>query len=420
MREKLEDGVAPVDGRKVSVPRPDERGAHRRYALCLSLAVVVVPLACAGDDSGRDAGMTGSASGLSTSGGLATSLGTSESVTGGGTVATTDGSTSSTTIDAETDTSADSSTSSAESTSGDLTTTSSMDTTSVTSDTESTTSDIDTDTGTTGDPPDPLLVTPNLWYAVENKIHYIELDESDGSVIQLVTSTISTPLLDGYNGLTMLVDGALLGSRVLEGVGTQIYLVEEPPTASTTIEVQILGMLPEQLLVEALYTDCKGLVYLMDSGVNLSTAAGNRLLRFSGNYLVGDFAYEVITDLENASVADIDDLGPGIDAQGEITDGRGFAIDSGTVYDFDYNTGTGVSLGSGGTYGSHALGASLFSDETARLYLLDHKAKLFEADPVTLALSVPLVTGPTPDGDAPPGWSGLAGPLTECTSTLPD
>ncbi len=265
----------------------------------------------------------------------------------------------------------------------------------------------------------PLWNTPNLWYSVENKLHYIEIDENDGTVVQLVTSTITTPLLDGFDGLTMLEDGSLLGSRVLQGMGTQIFYVVDPPVEASSIEVEILGMVPDTLLIEALYTDCNGLVYLMDSGADLSSATGNRLIRFTGKYLNGDLNYEVITDLENASVADIDDLGPGIDKEGLITDGEGFAIDSGTVYSFNYVTGTGTELGKGGTWGSHALGGPLFVDNTARLYLLDVNAKLFEADPVTLALSPALVTGPKPDGNAPGGWSGLTGPLTECESTLP-
>src|SRR5690606_31353929 len=211
-----------------------------------------------------------------------------------------------------------------------------------------------------------------------------------------------------------------VGSRVEAGVGTQIFHVPEPPLEASEIEVQILGMVPDNLLIEALYTDCQGLVYLMDTGIHLSTATGNRLLRFTGDYLAGDLSYEVITDLEMATVADIDDLGPGIDDMGEITDGTGFAIDSGQVYLFDYNVGTGSLIGSGGTWGSHALGGSLFTDGTARLYLLDDDAQLFEADPVDLGLSGVLVTGPAPDGDAPAGWSGLTGPLTECESTLPD
>ena len=266
---------------------------------------------------------------------------------------------------------------------------------------------------------DPLWVTPNLWYSVENKLHYVMIDESDGSVVKLVTSTITTPLVDGFNGLTMLEDGSLLGSRVLGGVGTQIFHIPEPPVEPSMIAVDIIGMVPDTLLIEALYTDCKGLVYLMDSGVDLSSAAGNRLIRFTGDYLAGDLNYQVITDLQNATVADIDDLGPGIDAMGEITDGAGFAIDSGEVYLFDYNLGTGKKLGNGGTWGSHALGGPLFTDKKARLYLLDIDARIFEAHPVTLALSPVLVTGPKPEGDAPAGWSGLTGPLTECQSTLP-
>lgn len=295
------------------------------------------------------------------------------------------------------------------------------DETSASASTGDTTDDTGSSSGTsdTGVEPDPLWVTPNLWYSVEDKLHYIKISEVDGSVVQLVTSTITTPLVDGFDGLTMLEDGSLLGSRVLAGVGTQIFHIPEPPVEPSMIEADIIGMVPDTLLIEALYTDCKGLVYLMDSGSDLSTAAGNRLIRFTGDYLAGDLSYKVITDLQNASVADIDDLGPGIDAMGEITDGSGFAIDSGEVYAFNYNTGTGAKVGDGGTWGSHALGGPLFVDQTARLYLLDIDAKLVEADPVTLALSPVLVTGPKPAGDAPAGWSGLTGPLTECESTLP-
>ncbi len=268
-------------------------------------------------------------------------------------------------------------------------------------------------------PVDPLWGSPNLWYSVEDRIHYIEISPADGSVVQLVTSTITTPLIDGQNGLTMLEDGSLVGSRE-SAEGTQIYHIPEPPVEPSEIEVDILGMVPDNLRIEALYTDCQGLVYLMDTGVHVSSAEGNRLLRFTGDYLAGDLSYEVITDLQMASVADIDDMGPGIDDMGQITDGDGFAIDSGQVYDFDYNTGTGMLLGPGGTWGIHALGGPLFDDGVARLYLLDQEARLFEADPVTLALSDVLLTGPEPAGDAEPGWSSLAGPLTECESTLPD
>jgi hypothetical protein len=299
----------------------------------------------------------------------------------------------------------------------DTTTTTGTDTDTGTTATDTT--DTDTTTTTTGGDDNPLWNTPNLWYSVENRLHYISIDENDGTVVDLVTSTISTPLLDGFTGLTMLEDGSLLGSRVLEGMGTQIFYVADPPTEPSTIDVEILGMVPDTLLIEALYTDCKGLVYLMDSGADLTTATGNRLIRFTGDYLSGDLSYEVITDLQNASVADIDDLGPGIDMMGEITDGEGFAIDSGTVYLFNYNDGTGSQLGNGGTWGSHALGGPLFTDNTARLYLLDIDANLVEADPMTLQLSNTLVSGPKPDGDAPAGWSGLTGPLTECESTLP-
>ncbi len=43
-----------------------------------------------------------------------------------------------------------------------------------------------------GDPVDPLWSSPNLWYSVEDKLHYIEIDADDGSVVQFVTSTITS------------------------------------------------------------------------------------------------------------------------------------------------------------------------------------------------------------------------------------
>jgi len=54
----------------------------------------------------------------------------------------------------------------------------------------------------------------------------------------------------------------------------------------------------------------------------------------------------------------------------------------------------GISLGTAGTYGVHVLGGPLFDDDTARLYIFDVTAQLFEADPATLGLSEVLVTGP--------------------------
>lgn len=56
-----------------------------------------------------------------------------------------------------------------------------------------------------------------------------------------------------------------------------------------------------------------------------------------------------------------------------------------------------------------------FSDGTSRLYVLNSNAELFELDPVGYASSGVLGTGPTP-AQGTPGWSALAGPLTNCTT----
>ncbi|MCX4242684.1 hypothetical protein [Paraliomyxa miuraensis] len=272
-----------------------------------------------------------------------------------------------------------------------------------------------------------VLPDPQLWYSVEDLIVYIALDPADGSVVQLVTSTITNdpPLLTDapgvveFNSITMLDDGSLLGARGVLGQ-TQLYHVAAPPTVATDLEVDVLGNMADALFIEALYTDCEGRVYLMDTGVDSSNSVGNRLIRFTGNYLAGDFSYEVITDLAVAVAADIDDMAPGIDGSGAITDNPGFAIDSGEIYDFDYTTGTGTSIGMAGTYGIHALGGALFDDGVSRLYVMTLNAELFEADPVTLAVSPVLATGPMVVGPPFPGMSGMTGPLTDCMTSFPE
>ena len=271
---------------------------------------------------------------------------------------------------------------------------------------------------------------PQLWYAVDDRLIYIALDPADGTVTSLVEHEITNdPAIPTQGtGIAMLDDGGLLLARGPQSnpggdypdAPSQIYYAATPPTTvAGTVEFQLLGPMPDNVALEGLHVDCEGLVYLMDSGTNSATADGNRLLRFTGDYLAGDLSYEVITDLGMASVADIDDMAPGIDERGELTDSRGFAIDSGTVHDFDYLTGTGVALGMAGTYGIHALGGALFDDDTARLYVLSLDAELFEVDPVTLVSSGVLATGPDIPSLPFNGNAGLAGPLTACATGFP-
>lgn len=281
-------------------------------------------------------------------------------------------------------------------------------------------------TGTTGMiEPNPLWDEPNLWYAVGDALIYIELDPASGEVAKVVHNQlmVDVPLWEGQNGLTMLEGGALLGSRE-SAEGTQIYYIAEPPiTEDTPASAVFLGNIaPDQgqkaPRIEALYTDCDGRVYLMDTGVDVSSSAGNRLLRFTGDYLNGDLTYEVLTDLQKASVGDIDDMSPGI-VDGEINDLLGFAIDSSELWQLDYTTGTGMNLAdTSGTWGVHALGGPLFDDGQPRLYVLSQNATLFEVDLANFSSSPPLVVGPDLMQDNN-GWSGLAGPLTECVTAIP-
>lgn len=250
-----------------------------------------------------------------------------------------------------------------------------------------------------------------LWYSSGDKLVYVQINKDDGSVVQLVPSAI-TGLKVGQNSITMLNDGSLLLLRQVQG-GSTFYHLAHPPRDGSPAEYRVVGDMPEGIMIEALYTDCIGRLYGMDTGADVGSATGNRLLLFTGDYLGGDLTYRVVTDLATASTADIDDMGPRIDVNGSITDNPGTAIDTGDVYDFDYQTGTGTKVGKGGSWGIHALGGPLFTDGTARLYVMSDKAELFMMDPVAHTLSDVLATGPTVNGDVA-GHSGLGGPLTNC------
>jgi len=256
-----------------------------------------------------------------------------------------------------------------------------------------------------------------LWYQVEDRLVHFPLDPTDGSAQPYQQSLITNPPPVGYGLLTMLNDGSLLIGRLSTGENrTYLYHLPDPPRDGSPVALVELGMMIDNLMIEGLYTDCDGRLYGMDTGADVTSSTGNRLIRFTGDVLQSDFSYAVVSDLSTAVVADIDDMGPGID-QGQITDNPGLAIDSGDVYAFDFESGTGSLVGSGGTYGIHALGGSLFDDAVARLYLLSLDAELLEMDPTSYAVSPPLAVGPADLSDPLRlGWSGLAGPLTHCDS----
>ncbi|MCB9705493.1 MAG: hypothetical protein H6711_26720 [Myxococcales bacterium] len=406
-------------------------------ALSLSLAALV---ACGGDPSEGSTATDGSGS-ESSSGSSASTSTASSSATATSTSASGSGSgeaTSDSTSGAATETGTASATASTANTSDATATTgeptSGTTDTSGTSGTTVTTGTGTGDTTTTGGvEPDPLLDKPNLWYSVAGSIMYIELDPSDGSVVKLVHNQLmaDVQLWHGQNGLTMLEDGSLLGSRE-SAMGAQIFHIPDPPiTENTPAQAKYLGIVPSDKMgvppprIEALYTDCDGRVYLMDTGKDVSNADGNRLLRFKGDFLGGDLTYDVITDLQKASVADIDDMSPGI-VNNEINDLLGFAMDSSFLWQLDYTTGTGMNLAkTAGTWGIHALGAPLFDDQQARLYVLsagdaDTGAELFLVDLGDYSSGAALVEGPDLDLQSGyNGWSGLAGPLTECMTKIP-
>jgi hypothetical protein len=374
--------------------------------------LLLTPLAACGSGSGEDtgAGATGTTSATMT---LSDPGPTDPTTTDGPTTGEPTGSTTTTTT---------------ATTTGDPGTTTiepTTDATTTTTTTDATTTTTTTDTGdtTTGNG---LWDSPNLWYAVDKALIYIEVDPMDGSIIKLVHNELvaDTELWHGQNGLTMLEDGTLLGSRESKD-GTQIYHIPNPSTLENTPATAVfLGIVPGQQgeappRVEALYTDCDGRIYLMDTGEDVGSATGNRLLRFKGAYLKGELEFDVITDLGDASVADIDDMSPAI-IDGEISDGVGFAMDSTDLWQIDYTTGTGMKLAdTDGTWGIHALGGPLFTDGEARLYILSSDAELLRVQLDDYS-STALITGPDLELDSGyNGWSGLAGPLTECMTTIP-
>ena len=259
----------------------------------------------------------------------------------------------------------------------------------------------------------PVEQFAELWYSVDDLLVLISVNAGDGTVSTIQTSNMIGSFAVGQNAITMLDDGSLLGARLSQmDMQTYFYLIDEPPRDGSDVTPQDLGVMPDGLMLEGLYTDCDGRLYGMDTGEDDTNAIGNRLLRFTGDVKAGDFTFVVVSDLATADVADIDDMGPGID-NNVITDNPGLAIDTGTVHRFNYETGDGTASGMGGTYGIHALGGALFDDGRSRLYVLSVDAELFELDPVSFASSAVLGTGPMP-GEGFAGWSGLAGPLTDC------
>lgn len=254
-----------------------------------------------------------------------------------------------------------------------------------------------------------------LWYTVDQLLVLIQLNADDGSVESIQSSNITLDLDVGQSAITMLADGSLLASRLGQADDrSYFFYIAAPPRDGSEVTPVEVGVMPNGIMVEGLYTDCDGRLYAMDTGVDDSSAEGNRLLRFNGDVTTGDFDFTVVSDLATADVADIDDMGPGID-NNEITDNPGLAIDTGDIHAFNFETGSGTLIAQAGTFGIHALGGPLFNDGRSRLYVLNSDAELFEVDPTDYSTSGVLGTGPTP-AEGTPGWSSLAGPLTDCVT----
>jgi hypothetical protein len=258
-----------------------------------------------------------------------------------------------------------------------------------------------------------VKMVPELWYTVDQMLVHIALNEADGTVAKITSSKITTPLDSGQSAITMLNDGSLLASRLSKTDNkSHLFFISAPPRDGSDVTPASLGVMPDGIMLEGLYTDCEGRLYGMDTGEDDTSSKGNRLLRFTGNVTGGVFTFQVVSDLATASVADIDDMSPGIE-NNMITDNPGLAIDTGHIHAFNFETGSGTEIAQGGTFGIHALGGPLFKDGRSRLYVLNDAAELFDVNPVTFVRSNVLATGPKPT-QGPAGWSSLAGPLTDC------
>ena len=188
-----------------------------------------------------------------------------------------------------------------------------------------------------------------LWCSSGETLVHIDLNEADGTVANLTTSFISD--LDvAHNSFTMLDDGSLVGACIAhtdEGYNTQISYIPAPPRDGSDVTPVQLGIMPDHIGLEALYTDCDGRLYGMDTSANAGSAKGNRLIRFTGDYLAGDFTDVVISD--------------------------------------------------------HALGGDLFDDGVARIYLLSSDAVRIRK-PTNYRSSSPIRRPPTRTRRGIPDW----------------
>lgn len=257
---------------------------------------------------------------------------------------------------------------------------------------------------------------PELWYSVDQWLIRVELN-ADGTIKEFQSSTITTQLDSGHSAITMLKDGSLLIARLSEDDSqSHFFYVAKPPRDSADVTPTSLGVMPDGIMIEGLYTDCEGRLYAMDTGANAADATGNRLLRFTKDVTAGDYTFVQVSDLSSVGVADIDDMGPGINSVNKIVDNPGFAIDTGRIYKLNFETGKSSEVGNAGSFGIHALGGSLFSDGRSRLYVMSEAAEIIELNPTSYTSSGVLGRGPKAERGFW-GWSGLTGPLTDCAAS---
>ena len=273
-----------------------------------------------------------------------------------------------------------------------------------------------------GDSPETVVPEPftgaELWLSAEDWLVRAPLGPL-GGVERYEFYPMPADVPQGMTSLTRLPGGGLLMSRTTSAT-TLFYIVPEPPRDDDGREVSVmaLGNILGDLLVEGLFTACDGDVYVFDSGTDTDTTmGGGRVLRFTGQVTLGEYATEVTRDFGDPS-PDYDDLGPAI-VDNELVDSPMLAIDTGAVHSVDVAEGTSTvvvpDVRAG--LGVHALGRTYFDDDQARLYVLSRIGDVVGVDPETGA-SQTLIEWPDRT-DEFRAFSGLGGSLTDCTTGLP-
>ncbi len=279
------------------------------------------------------------------------------------------------------------------------------------------------------------LADTTLWYLSKRyddtpnrigqmRIVPIDIDANDAS------ATFGDPLYleglidDGHipEAVTLMPDGSIVGATATQGYFSETFQIDSADLEArvSPITVTVLGTVGYD--IEAMFTDCLGRVYAVDTGTSSTTATGNRLLRWASVVDFPNGPYEEIGDLA-ATGTDLDELGPGI-VEGGVCDEPGYAADTGNIYRISYVNGTVEYLGTvDGVFNVHALDGSFFQDRRSRALIMRGHAlsagipvELYAMHPNNVEPITLLGSTPTPIAH---GFTGPMPRVCECGTQIP-